>query len=145
MEQILMRTYSELSNLRTFEDRFKYLELQGEVGTATFGWERYLNQLLYHDPEWKRIRNKVIVRDLGHDLGMIPYEYEISGLIFVHHMNPITAEDIRDRRDYVLDPEFLICCSLDTHNAIHYGTDYLSRRTFLERAPNDTCPWKKGD
>lgn len=138
-----MRTYSELSSLATFDERFNYLKLDGIVGEATFGFERWLNQLLYHDKDWRRIRNFVIKRDCGHDLALADKAFEIVGSIYVHHMNPITAEDIRDRRDYVLDPEFLICCSYDTHQAIHYGHDYLAGRTYSQRAPFDTCPWRK--
>lgn len=136
-----MRTYSELITLPTFEERFKYLKLGGEVGKDTFGFERYLNQLLYHLPEWKDIRRKVIVRDEGCDLA-IP-DREIHGLIIVHHMNPITVEDVEEHNLDVFDPEYLITVSKLTHDAIHYGDESLLIESEpVQRNPGDTCPWR---
>lgn len=136
-----MRTYSELIKLPTFEERFEYLKLDGEVGKDTFGFERYLNQLLYHLPEWKDIRRKVIVRDEGCDLA-IP-DREIYGLVMVHHMNPITIEDVEEHNLDVFDPEYLITVSKLTHNAIHYGDEnLLIESKLVERSPDDTCPWR---
>lgn len=136
-----MRTYSELIKLPTFEERFEYLKLDGEVGKDTFGFERYLNQLLYHLPEWKDIRRKVIVRDEGCDLA-IP-DREIYGLVMVHHMNPITIEDVEEHNLDVFDPEYLITVSKLTHNAIHYGDEnFLIESKLVERSPDDTCPWR---
>lgn len=137
----MLRTYSELSKLETFEDRFQYLKLNGSIGIATFGFDRYLNQALYQSARWKKIRNEVIIRDDGCDLGIDGYF--VPDCILVHHMNPITIEDVEKERDYIFDPEFLICTSRLTHNAIHYGDEnLLSKTTFVERVPNDTCPWK---
>lgn len=138
-----LRTYSELSRLQTYDDRFNYLKLDGVVGESTFGFERWLNQILYHDKDWRRIRNIVIARDCGHDLAMPGKDFEIVGAVYVHHMNPITADDIRDNREYVLNPELLICCSYSTHQGIHFGKDFLAKRSVVERTPYDTCPWKK--
>ena len=137
-----IRTYTELSQLTTYEERFKYLSLNGKVGKDTFGFDRYLNQQLYKSQEWKNVRDQVIMRDNGCDLGM--EDYDIFGTLHVHHMNPITAEDITNVSDYLLNPEYLICVSIDTHNAIHYGTrDYVERKKLVTRKPNDHCPWKK--
>lgn len=136
-----MKTYSELITLPTFEERFRYLKLGGEVGKDTFGFERYLNQILYHLPEWKDIRRTVIVRDEGCDLA-IP-DREICGQIIVHHMNPITVEDVEEHNLDVFDPEFLITVSKLTHNAIHYGDENLLIDTkLMNRSPGDTCPWR---
>lgn len=137
----MIRTYSELIKFNSFEDRFEYLKLKGYVGEDTFGFDRYLNQVFYKSPEWKKIRDEVIIRDNGCDLGM--YEYEIFGKIYVHHMNPISVEDIESRASDILNPEFLICCSHQTHNAIHYGDTDLLPKGLIERTPYDTCPWKK--
>lgn len=141
MNQKNIKTYSELIKLKTFEERYEYLKIGGVVGEETFGFDRYINQLLYKKPEWIATRNKVITRDMGCDLGMDGYD--IVGKVLVHHMNPITVEDILYRLDYVLDPEYLICTSLMTHNAIHYGSDELLPKAPIERSKNDTCPWKK--
>lgn len=138
-----LRTYSELSKLSSYEDRFNYLKLDGVVGESTFGFERWLNQILYHDKDWRRIRNIVITRDCGHDLAMPSKDFEIIGAVYVHHMNPITADDIRDNREYVLNPELLVCCSYSTHQGIHFGKDFLVKRAIVERTPYDTCPWRK--
>lgn len=136
----MIKTYSELITIPTFEGRFRYLKLDGVVGKSTFGFDRYLNQQFYTSKEWKRIRNEVILRDNGLDLGM--EDHEIAGKIYIHHMNPILANDIVDRTRYLLDPEFLICVSHNTHNAIHYGDEGLLPKPLVERRPNDTCPWK---
>lgn len=136
----IIRTYSELITLPTFEERFNYLKLKGQVGKDTFGFDRWLNQIFYRDPEWKSVRDYVIVRDNGCDLGVDGYE--INGRILVHHMNPITKEDILERSKYLLDPEFLISTIHNTHNAIHYGDEDLLIKTPIERIKNDTCPWK---
>ena len=136
----IIRTYSELITLQTFEERFNYLKLKGQVGKDTFGFDRWLNQIFYRDPEWKSVRDYVIVRDNGCDLGVDGYE--INGRILVHHMNPISKEDILERSKYLLDPEFLISTIHNTHNAIHYGDEDLLIKTPIERTKNDTCPWK---
>lgn len=136
----MIRTYSELSKLKTFKDRYKYLRLDGVVGEETFGFDRYLNQSFYKFPEWKRVRDEVILRDNGCDLGM--EGYDIYGKILIHHMNPITVEDIVNRSEYLLNPEYLISTTLNTHNAIHYGDVSLLNFGLVERTKNDTCPWK---
>lgn len=137
-----IRTYSELSQLTTFEERFEYLKLGGKVGADTFGFDRYLNQQLYKSPEWKRVRQEVILRDNGCDMGL--EDYDIFGTIYVHHMNPITVEDIENSSDFLLNPEYLISVTLDTHNAIHYGSkDYVNKNKVIDRSPNDHCPWRK--
>ena len=140
MIPMIIRTYSELITLQTFEERFNYLKLKGQVGKDTFGFDRWLNQIFYRDPEWKSVRDYVIVRDNGCDLGVDGYE--INGRILVHHMNPISKEDILERSKYLLDPEFLISTVHNTHNAIHYGDEDLLIKTPIERTKNDTCPWK---
>ena len=140
--QTNIRTYSELITLPTFEERYRYLKLDGKVGEDTFGFDRYLNQEFYQrDKEWRRIRDYVIVRDLGCDLGI--QDREIMGKILVHHMNPITKEDILRRSAYLLDPEYLICTMKSTHDAIHYGDEYLLIKNPVERRANDTCPWRR--
>ncbi len=137
-----IRTYSELVLFTTFEERFRYLQLNGFVGEQTFGFERYLNQQFYHrSAEWKRIRDLVIIRDNGCDLGI--NEYHILGKVIVHHMNPISSKDLESRSGYLLNPEFLVCVSHQTHNAIHYGDESLLPKAPIERRPNDTCPWKQ--
>ena len=137
-----IRTYSELITLPTYIERFNYLKLGGKVGADTFGFARYLNQKFYHqDPRWRSARDKVIIRDNGCDLGM--EGYEIQGRIIVHHMNPITMDDIITKRDWIYDPEFLICTVHNTHNAIHYGDENLLFKGPVVRTPNDTCPWKR--
>ena len=138
-----VKCYSELITLPTFEERFKYLKLGGRVGADTFGYDRYLNQKLYQrDPRWKKARDLVIIRDNGCDLGV--KGFEIHGKIIVHHMNPITMEDILKERDWIYDPEFLICTVHNTHNAIHYGDERLLMTAPIIRTLNDTCPWKQG-
>ena len=136
-----IRTYSELIKLPTFEERFEYLNLSGAVGQETFGFDRYLNQNFYRSTEWKRIRDQVIVRDNGCDLGV--EGYEIHGRILIHHMNPITINDIEQESEYLLDPEFLISTTHNTHNAIHYGNEDLLIKVPLERTKFDTCPWRR--
>lgn len=135
-----LRTFSELNELLTFEEKYEYLKLGGTVGLETFGFDRYLNQILYQTEVWKKVRRDVIVRDEGFDLG--DRDRPIGGRILVHHMNPITLEDIRSGDRKVFDPEFLICCSHNTHNAIHYGDSELLAKNPIERKPWDTCPWK---
>lgn len=136
-----IRTYSELITLPTYIERFDYLKLGGTVGRETFGYDRYINQQLYQrSPRWKKSRDIVIIRDNGCDLAM--EGYEIPGKIIVHHMNPITMDDIINDRDWIYDPEFLICTVHNTHNAIHYGDENLLVKAPIERTPFDTCPWK---
>ena len=137
----IIRTYSELITLPTFEERFEYLRLDGRVGEETFGHDRYLNQLFYSSGEWKNFRNEIIVRDMGCDLGIS--DREIQGLIVIHHINPITIDDIRNRRlDVLLNPDNVICTSSITHKAIHYGDTSLLILMPIERSRNDTCPWR---
>lgn len=138
--QMTIRTYSELITLPTFEERFHYLQLDGRVGEETFGFDRYLNQAFYKSEEWLRVRDLVIVRDNGCDLGI--EGREIYGRILIHHMNPITIDDIAKRSKYLLDPEYLITTVKNTHDAIHYGDDSLLIKLPIERTRNDTCPWK---
>lgn len=135
-----IRTYSELILLPTFEERVKYLQLNGEVGTDTFGFDRYLNQRFYRSAEWKRIHDQVIIRDCGCDLGI--QGREIFGKAIVHHMNPISVGDILNETSYLTNPEYLITTILDTHNLIHYGGDYIPSGTPTIRKPNDTIPWR---
>ena len=134
-----IRRYSELCRLRTFEERFDYLKLQGVVGESTFGFDRYLNQLLYRSSEWKKVRNAVIVRDDGCDMGLADYP---ANRIIVHHMNPLSVEDLENRSELIFDPEFLICVSFNTHNAIHFGDETLLPKLPVERKPGDTRPWR---
>lgn len=137
-----MRTYSELILLPTYKERYEYLRLDGSVGVDTFGFDRYLNQVFYRSKEWKRIRDEVIVRDNGCDLAMPGYE--IYGRVLIHHLNPISPQDILDRSDLLLDPEYLICVTHQTHNAIHYGDENQIITGPIIRRPGDTCPWKQG-
>lgn len=136
-----IKTYSELITLPTFEERFVYLQLNGEVGRDTFGFDRYLNQKFYRSVEWKRIRDQVIIRDNGCDLGID--DRVIYGKILIHHMNPITEMDIRHVTDRLLNPEYLICVTHTTHNAIHYGDEELIVKAPIVRRKYDTCPWKQ--
>ena len=136
-----IRTYSELSKLKTFKERYEYLKLSSVVGEDTFGYDRYLNQQFYKSKAWKRVRDQVIIRDNGCDLG-IDDRY-INSRIYVHHMNPITKRDIINLTEYLLNPEYLICVSKNTHDAIHYGSEeLLYTNHMVERRPNDTCPWR---
>ena len=138
-----MKTYTELSKLPTFIQRFDYLKLNSKIGEDTFGFDRYLNQVFYRSKEWRKVRNFVIVRDNGNDLGL--EGYPIGGKILIHHMNPINVHDILQRNEAILDPEYLVCVSNDTHQAIHYGSEDLLPQDPVERKPNDTCPWKSGE
>lgn len=133
-------TYSELIRLPTFLERFDYLKLDGVIGTDTFGYDRYLNQQFYHSQEWQRIRDQVIIRDNGCDLGVDGYF--IRGRVYIHHLNPISQQDLLSHNAFLIDPEYLICVSHETHNAIHYGDATKLSRDPIERKPNDTCPWK---
>ena len=135
-----IRTYSELITIPTFEERFEYLQLKGSVGKDTFGYDRYLNQVLYRSPEWKRLRNQIIIRDCGCDLACDGYD--IYDKVLIHHLNPITVEDVLARSRKVFDPDNLVCVSHSTHNAIHYGDVDLLVTGPIIRTKNDTCPWR---
>lgn len=144
MKTMKIRTYEELSKLKTFEERYEYLKLDGSVGEETFGFDRYLNQKFYkYDPDWKKIRDEVIFRDNGCDLGI--EGREINGLILVHHMNPITKDDILNRSEYLLNPNYLITTIKSTHDAIHYGSSDLLMKDPIVRSKNDTCPWRNSE
>ena len=136
-----IRTYSELIAIPTFEERFKYLQLNGNVGAETFRYDRVFNQRFYSSLEWKRLRDEIIFRDNGCDLGIL--DRRIMGKIFIHHMNPIMMEDIRESSEFLLNPEYLICMSFETHNAIHYGDENLLFKAPIERKQYDTCPWRQ--
>ena len=136
-----IRTYSELIAIPTFEERFKYLQLNGNVGAETFGYDRVFNQRFYSSLEWKRLRDEIIFRDNGCDLGIL--DHRIMGKIFIHHMNPIMLEDIQKSSEFLLNPEYLICTSFETHNAIHYGDENLLFKAPIERNQYDTCPWRQ--
>lgn len=138
---MIIRTYSELILLPTFEERYEYLRLGGKVGEETFGFDRYLNQLFYKSDEWLAVRDEVIIRDLGCDLGML--DREIRSRILIHHMNPITKDDILQRSEFLLNPEYLITTTKNTHDAIHYGDESLLIKAPVERRKYDTCPWRK--
>lgn len=135
-----IRTYSELSELNTFEKRYQYLRLKDVVGQETFGFDRFINQIFYKSKEWKAIRDYVIVRDNGCDLGI--NGREIYGKILIHHMNPISKKDVESGSRFLLDPEYLISTTHDTHNAIHYGDESLLIKVPIERSKYDTCPWR---
>lgn len=137
----MIRTYSELSKLSSFKERYEYLRLGGSVGKETFGFERYLNQTFYKSAEWQSIRREVIIRDNGYDLGL--EGYDIHGPIIIHHMNPINSIDIIRQSEMLLNPEYLISTVLLTHNAIHYGDESLLPIAPFERCKNDTCPWRR--
>lgn len=136
-----IKTYSEMLSLPTFIERFEYLKIGGQVGDATFGYDRYLNQILYRTPEWKRFRRDIIIRDMGCDLACD--DREIVGKIIVHHINPLTIEDVYNLDPKIFDPENVVCSSMDTHNAIHYGDQSLLMKDPVVRTKNDTCPWKR--
>lgn len=136
-----VRTYSELSQLSSFEERFRYLQLNGMVGKDTFGFDRFINQDFYRSREWKTVRDFVIVRDGGCDLGVAGHD--VYGKIFIHHMNPILPKDIETGSDFLLNPEYLITTTHHTHNAIHFGDEKLLQAAPIERKQHDTCPWKK--
>lgn len=133
------KKFSEIKRLKTFQERYEYLRLRGGVGVETFGADRFLNQDFYRSKEWRSVRDKVIVRDNGCDLGLPGYE--IYDKIYIHHMNPITPEDILDWNDDIINPEYLICVSFDTHNAIHFGDESLLPKLPIERKPGDTKLW----
>lgn len=141
MKSPIIKRYSELIRLPTFEERYEYLKLTGKVGIDTFGFDRVFNQQFYHSTEWKRVRNYVIARDNGCDLAHP--DHPLAKRVLIHHINPISLDDIAEATEYLLNPEYLICVSHDTHNAIHYGTVVLANQNPLERCPNDTCPWKQ--
>lgn len=139
MKTMITRTYQELSTLKTFEERFEYLKLSSNVGDETFGFDRWLNQVFYRSKEWKDLRDEVIVRDMGCDLGH--QDYPIAGRVIIHHMNPVRVNDIVDRSDILLNPNYLICTSHNTHNAIHYGDKNLLPSPLIDRRPGDTKLW----
>lgn len=139
-----IRTYSELINLPTFEERFRYLKLTGRVGEDTFGFDRIFNQKFYSSYEWRQVRDEVIVRDCGCDLGSEDHPISQYESIYIHHMNPISLKDIERRSEILLNPEFLITTVLRTHNAIHYGDESILITAPIVRSRNDTCPWKRG-
>ena len=134
------RSYSELISFKTFKERYDYLRICQQVGQATFGGSRFLNQLFYSSPQWKDFRNRIIIRDNGCDLAM--YGFEIKGKIYIHHITPITKDDLINRSPLLMDPENVVCVSFDTHQAIHYGDDNLLPQLPIERKPNDTIPWR---
>lgn len=137
-----IRTYSELITIPTFEERIEYLRLNGRVGYDTFGYDRVFNQKFYTSSEWRQIRHQIILRDNGCDLGIDGRDIMDGIKIIIHHMNPISLEDIKQSTDILMNPEFLITTIHDTHNIIHYGNDRIN--TMIERTPYDTCPWRKG-
>ena len=133
--------YSELIAIPSFEDRFKYCQLNGQVGIDTFGFDRYLNQSLYRSAKWRTFRNQIIIRDNGCDLAHL--DYPINKRLLIHHLNPITERDVLNESFVLFDPENVICVSHNTHNAIHYGTEDLLPKGEIERKPNDQCPWRQ--
>ena len=140
VNQMSIRTYSELITIPTFIERYRYLKLGGSVGKETFGFDRYLNQTLYRSPEWKRFRRDMILRDNGMDLACD--DYEIIGKVLVHHIDPLTIQDVIRRDPKIFDPENVVCVSMNTHNAIHYGDESLLMIEPVVRTKNDTCPWR---
>ena len=136
-----IKSYTELSKLKTFNDRFNYLKLDGEAGEETFGYDRILNQVLYKSAKWRKVRDKVLIRDNGNDLGI--EGYQINGRVIIHHMNPITVDDVLKEREWIFDPEYLITVSDLTHKAIHYSNENILPKEPVERTQNDTCLWKK--
>jgi hypothetical protein len=138
---ILKRTYSGMKSHLTFIERFNYLKLCGVVGESTFGCDRYLNQIFYTSKRWKNIRHEIIIRDDGCDLGIDGHQ--IHDTIYIHHINPITIKDIELDLDWIYDPEYLICSSYNTHQAIHFSDSNLLKKDYIERQPNDTCPWRR--
>lgn len=137
----MIRSYRELRRRTTFLERFHYLALRGVVGEATFGFDRHINQRFYRSREWRHLRDEIIIRDEGCDLGV--EGHEIHGRILIHHMNPMTVDNIVDGDDSILDPEYLICVSHQTHNAVHYGDESLLPKPFVERRPGDTKLWRR--
>ena len=138
-----MKTYSELITLPTFEERYEYLKIGGAVGKETFGYDRYLNQILYTSDEWRKFRRDIIVRDNGCDLACPGFDIPEGVKILIHHINPITVEDVLNRDPKIFDPENVVATTLNTHNAIHYGDASLLTLAPLERSKNDTCPWRR--
>ena len=136
----MIRCYNDLKRIETFNERYSYLKLHGKVGEDTFGMDRWVNQMLYKSKRWKETRNKIIIRDNGCDLGI--EGRELNSYIVVHHMNPITFEDIEEEKEIIFDPENLICCSSRTHQAIHFGDEGLLPKDYIQRSPNDTCLWR---
>ena len=136
----MIRCYSDLRQIDSFKERYLYLKLHGKVGEETFGYDRWVNQELYKSQKWRRTRRDVIIRDNGCDLGVDGYE--LDNYIMVHHINPITLEDIEEERDIIFDPDNLICCSSRTHQAIHYGDESLLPKEPIIRKPGDTCLWR---
>lgn len=136
-----IKSYKELIKLKTFEERLRYLQLNANVGIETFGSGRWLNQRLYHSSLWADVKNEIVIRDNGCDLGL--EGYEIRGHIYIHHLNPITKEDVLNNSSKLYDPNNLICVSFDTHQSIHYGSECAALSQLVERRPNDTCPWKR--
>ena len=137
----MILTYSELISLPTFEERFKYCKLNASIGKETFGFDRYLNQAVYQSARWKSLRNQIIIRDNGCDLAH--QDYPVPKRVLIHHLNPITEQDILNESSVIYDSENLVCVSHATHNAIHYGTEQLLNKAPIERKPNDTCPWRQ--
>lgn len=136
----MIRRYSEMIKFPTIEERFEYVKLGGAVGVETFGWDRYLNQQFYRSKEWKEFRNSMIIRDNGCDLALDGYE--IQSNLFLHHLNPITVEDILHNSEVLLDPENVVCVSRRMHQAIHYGDEDMIPKPLVERKPGDTIPWR---
>ena len=141
MGNMMKLTYSELIQIPSFQDRFKYCQLNGQVGIDTFGFDRYLNQNLYRSAKWRSLRNQIIIRDNGCDLAH--QDFPVGKKILIHHLNPITEQDVLNESFALYDPENLICVSHNTHNAIHYGTEALLPKGEIERKLNDTCPWRQ--
>lgn len=142
MKTTIIKTYSELMRLPTFEERYRYLRLEGTVGEPTFGFERWLNQVFYTSQEWKKFRRDIVIRDNGCDLGI--EDRVIGGSIYIHHINTVAIDDLRDRNfEILLNPENVICTSFNTHQAIHYGDESLLCLAPIERSKNDTCPWRR--
>ena len=138
----MIRSYTELQKLSTFEERFEYLKLNGRIGDITFGWKRYLNQGFYQSDEWKKIRRRVIIRDGGCDLGVEGFDV-LDKFIVIHHMNPLTTEDVEKHSPFLVSLDYLICCTDLTHKAIHYGNKDLLIKNPIARTPNDTSPWRQ--
>ena len=136
----MIRTYTEMISLPTFKERYRYLQLNGGVFEETFGFDRYINQQFYKSQQWKKLRNDIIIRDNGCDLA--DQDRPINKTIIIHHMNPVSKRDILDQTEWLLNPDFLVCVSLRTHNAIHYGDESLLFTELVERTANDTCPWR---
>ena len=136
----MIRSYFDLIQIDSFIERYYYLRITGQVGESTFGVDRYINQMLYKSRKWRRTRDRIIIRDNACDLGV--EGYELDNYIIVHHINPITLEDIEEERDIVFDPENLICCSRRTHEAIHFGDESILPKQYSPRRPNDTCLWR---